>query len=246
MSRFAAVLRTVSERLDLPQPVKSRILLEMAGDLEDLYRHHLEEGFEEARAAELAEDAFAVSDEALKHLARVHESGSRFTDRLTRQVGSWWEKALLIVWVLAVVLLVATVAAEERFFLVVSPFVWPLLGLALGVFAFSLWKLYELFLKKPPDVRRLRSGLGVLLFFAGTSLAVSVCGLVYNLRWYAYHSWKGAPESVFEMFTAWILATSAMMIIGLVTAILAALMWLLLANLVTRSEHREVDALLGG
>jgi hypothetical protein len=245
MSRFAGVLRQVNDGLDLPQPTRSRILLEMAGDLEDLFQHHLSQGFDEAEAARRAEEAFVASDEALKHLARIHESGGRFTDRVTRQVGSLWEKVLLVVWVLAVIFLASTVATEERFFLIVSPFVWPIAGLAASTFGFTLWKLYELFVRKPPDVRRLRSGLSVLLFIAGASLAVSSCGLFYNMRWLAFRAFEGAPESVFRMAGGWFLATSSMMIIGLLTAILSALVWFLLANLVARAESREAVALLG-
>ena len=246
MSRFAAVLGQISERLDLPQPVKSRILLEIAGDMEDLYRHHLEQGLEEARAEELAEDSFVVSDDALRHLVRIHESSHRFSDRMAQQAGSWWEKGLLAVWVLGVLTLVAGVASQEDFFVVVSPFLWVLVGLAAVVFVFSLFKLRGLFSKRPPDIGKLRSGLGVLLFLAGLSLVVSVCGFFFHLRWYAFQTWEGGAEAVVRMFTTWTLAVSAMMIVGLLTAILAALMWFLLVNLVARVERREVDALLAG
>jgi hypothetical protein len=245
MSRFAPVLRRISAGLDLPQATKSRILLEMAGDMEDLYQHHLSRGSDEAEALRRAEEAFAASDEALKHLARVHERGGRFADRVTSQVGSIWEKALLLIWVLAVILLVGTVATEERFFVIVSPFIWPIAGLALAALALALRKLNELFLKKPPDVRRLRSGLSVLLFLAGASLAVSGCGLLYHMRWYADQAVEGAPETVFMMYAGWMLASSSMMIVGLLTAILTALVWFMLASLVSRAENREADTLLG-
>jgi hypothetical protein len=102
MSRFAKVLNKVSDALDLPQPTRSRIVLEMAGDLEDLYQHHLAQGLDEEQAARRAEEAFAASEEALKHLSRIHESGGGLADRVVLQAGSWWEKALLLIWLLAV------------------------------------------------------------------------------------------------------------------------------------------------
>ncbi len=244
MSRFAEVLKQVSDGLDLPQPTRSRILLEMAGDLEDAYRHHRSHGLDEQQAARRAEEAFAASDEALKHLARIHASRDGFTNLVTRQVGSPWEKVLLVVWALAAILLAGTIATEERFFLLVSPFVWPIAGLALTGFALSLWKLYQLFIRKPPDLKRLRSGLSALLFLGAASLAVSICGFFYHLRWYALQTWEGAPETVFGLFGNWTLAISSMMIIGLLTAILSALIWFLLVSMVARTESREADALL--
>jgi len=244
MSRFAGVLKKASDQLDLPQPTRSRILLEMAGDLEDLYEHHRSAGLDEDQAARRAEEAFAASDEALKHLARIHEANGGLTDRVARQAGSWWEKALLVVWLLAVILVAGAVVTEERFFVIVSPFVWPVAGLALAALVFSLRKLHELFLKKPTDPRRLREGLGVLLFLAAASLLVPLCGFFYHLRWYAFQTWDKAPEAVFTMYGNWTLAISSLMVISLLTAILTALVWFLLASLVARVENREADALL--
>lgn len=246
MSRFAGVLKKVSDGLDLPQPARSRILLEMAGDLEDLYEHHRGQGLDEDQAAQRAEEAFAVSDEALKHLARIHEANGGFTDRFARQAGTWWEKTLLVIWLLAVILVAGAVVTEVHFFVIISPFVWPIVALAATAFVFTLWRLHGLVLKKPSDPRRLRSGLGVLLFVAAASLMLSTCGFFYHLRWYAFQTWEKAPETVFMMFGNWTLAVSSMMIIGLLTAVFSALAWFLLANLVARLENREADALLAG
>lgn len=245
MSRFAAVLRRASDRLELPESIKSRILLEMAGDLEDLYQHHLDQGLDPAEAARRAEEAFATSDEALRHLANIHRSGpGRLTDRLTSPVETWWEKVLLVVLVAAFVAITATTATHERFFLVVSPFVWPIAGLAVAAFGVSLWKLYQVFFRRPADVRRLRSGLGGLLFVVVASLAVSVSGFFFHLYQYAARAFAGAPETVFRMYGVWALLTSTMMILGLLTAILTALVWFLLSNLVARIEQREATSLL--
>lgn len=244
MRRFTNVLRKAGDELNLPQGTKSRILLEMAGDLEDLYKHHLRQGVGEAEAERRAEDAFAASDEALKHLARIHESSGGLTERVARQAGTTWEKTLLVLWILVVILIAGGMATEERFFMIVSPFVWPLAGLALGGLVFTVWKLYELLLRKPLETRRLRAGLGVPLFLAAASLAVSACGFFYHLRWYAFQTWEAAPEGPFLMFTTWTLAISSMMIIGLLTTVLTALVWLLLTSMVARIENREAEALL--
>ena len=244
MSRFAGVLKKISDGLDLPQPTRSRILLEMAGDLEDLYEHHRAQGLDEEQAARRAEDAFAASDEALKHLARIHVADGGLTDRVTRQVGSWWEKALLVIWLLGVILVANAVVTKVHFFVIISRFVWPIVGLAAAALVIAVWKLYELFLKKPTDPRRFRSGLGALLFLAGASLALAVCGFFYHLRWYAFQVYDGGPEKVFGLLSNWLLAVSSLMIIGLLTAIFSALAWFLLTGLVARAENREAAALL--
>jgi hypothetical protein len=244
MRRFAKVLRRASDELDLPRATKSRILLEMAGDLEDLYQHHLARGLDSAEAEQRATDAFAASDEALKHLASIHESSGPWTDRVARQAGTAWGKALLVVWVVVVLLIAGRMATEPNFFLVVSPFVWPLAGLAIAGLAFTLWKLHQLFVRKPLDARGLRSGLGVPLFLAAASLALSVCGFFFHLRWYAFQTYEVAPDAPFLMFSTWTLAISSMMVLGLLTSVLTALLWFVLASMVARIENREAEALL--
>lgn len=193
-----------------------------------------------------AEEAFAASDEALRHLARIHQASGGFTDRVARQAGSWWEKALLVIWLLAGAVVAEAVVTEVHFFAIISPFVWLIAALAAAAVLFTLWKLYGLLLRKPPHPRRLRSGLGALLFLAAASLMLSVCGFFCYLRWYAFQTWERAPEAVIMMFGNWALAISSMMIVGLLTAIFSALAWFLLANLVARIENREAEALLAG
>ena len=242
MSRFSGVLRQVSDGLDLPQPTKSRILLEMAGDLEDLYQHHLAEGLDEHEAARRADEAFAATDEELKRLSRLHRS-SGLTDRVAQQVGSWWERLLLVIWVLAVLGIAGRVATTERFFRIVSPFLWPVVALAVAAFAIGIWKLYELS-RRPPTLDRLRSGLSSLPFIAAASVAIALCGLFYHLQWWAFAASDGPEERVFLLAGPWILAVSSLMVVSLLTAVLASLVWFLLARLVARIEHREAEALL--
>ena len=66
MSRFAELLGRTAARLDIPQPARSRVLLELAGDLDALYEHYRGLGLEEdeasRRVAERSKDAPPESD----------------------------------------------------------------------------------------------------------------------------------------------------------------------------------------
>ena len=44
MKQFTPILKRINERLNLPQPTKSRIILEITCDLEDAYDFYLENG----------------------------------------------------------------------------------------------------------------------------------------------------------------------------------------------------------
>jgi hypothetical protein len=91
MSRFTDLLRRTNDRLDLPQPVKSRILLKIASDLDDMYRHFIGQGIAGNEAVRRVEEKFELSDNALRELVQVHESPfrkflSRFSESFTTTI----------------------------------------------------------------------------------------------------------------------------------------------------------------
>ncbi len=240
MSRFQAILQHTDERLILPRATRSRILLEMAADMEDLFQHYRAEGLEEAAAARKAEEAVAVSDDALERLLAVHRSGlDRFSDRLAGHVGGGWERlfsgALLV---FAVLMAWQPLLAGGSFLSSASVFVWPLLALDVIALGIVVTKLHSLAVRRDHRIRSLRSGLGTLLFVAAGSLAVGVTGLLFELFFFL----RGFAAG--QLDKGWPIAVSTMMIVAMVTAILAALAWFVLSRWVARIENHEADELL--
>lgn len=245
MNPFSKILQEASDRLQIPEPSKSRILLEMASDLQDSYELYLSQGLDEAEAARKARETFGTSDEALKHLVHIHSSGLGSTaDRLSGQVGTWWEKVLLVVLLLFEAFLALRVLSQEEFFRFVSPFVWPIAGLALIAVLLVVWKLRQIFSSSGTDAKHLRTGLGTLVFCAGASLVIAGSGFLFHLQRFFRANAETAPESVFMNFAGWMIGVSSMMTIGLLTAILVALVWFVLSGLVARAERRQIAALL--
>jgi hypothetical protein len=246
MKRFARVLSEAHDQLNIPEPSRTRVLLEMSADLEDSYQFHLSQGCDEAEATRRAEEAFGTSEEALKHLTRIHESGlGGMQNRLSGQIGRLWEKLLLVLIVAFEIFAAVKIVSHEAFFMFLSPFLWPIAGLALAALALTAWKLYQIFLRPDSDVREIRSGLGALLFFAGASVAVTGLGFLFHIQRFFRLNYELAPESLFMNFAGWMATISFMMILGLLLAMLTALIWFVLINLAARSERREVEELLG-
>lgn len=245
MNRFARVLNEARAQLEIPEPSRTRVLLEMAADLEDSFQAYLNQGMEEAEAERRAEEAFGTSEEALKHLARIHESGmGGMTDRVVGHVGKLWERFLLVLLLVFEIWLAVRVLTDRSFFVYMSPFLWPIAVLALCAFLFTGWKLLQIFSKSGGDIRRLREGLGALLFCAGASLAVAACGFLFHMQRFFRLNFEKAPESLFMNFAGFMIQISSMMTIGLFTSVLSALVWFLLAGLVARAEMRQMDSML--
>ena len=168
MSRFAAELRAISERVSLPQPARARILTEMAGDLEDLYQAYLGRGLSEDEAARQALDHLDLSDETMRELARVHGGWfRRLSDSVAERAGTPWEKALLGVLVLGTIGLSGAVVQAVPMSRAAGPWLVPIMCVAFVTLVIGVWKSYVLFLRGDHRPRRLRKGLGPLL---GTTL----------------------------------------------------------------------------
>jgi hypothetical protein len=129
MTRFADTLRRLNDKLDLPQPVRSRILLEIDSDLNALYQHFRDSGLSEETARRQAVEHCDLSDEALAELVDVHTSWfRRFLDRFSVQAQTRWERAFLILLLVFVAAVTAPLVVSIRVFEVASFAVWPVLG----------------------------------------------------------------------------------------------------------------------
>ena len=96
MNEFGSVLRSLSDRLDLPQPARSRVLIEVAADLTDLEAVYIERGSTPEQAREQALERLDLSDEAIRELVRVHGSPlRRGLDRLGERGRRRWERMAL-------------------------------------------------------------------------------------------------------------------------------------------------------
>ena len=97
MSWKREVLLQIDARLDLPQPARSRVILEIAADLEDTSRMLMERGHSPEEAREQAIRRFEPRGDALREITTVHAAGlQRFLGRFSGAGRRRWERALLV------------------------------------------------------------------------------------------------------------------------------------------------------
>lgn len=131
--RFARVLDRVNRELALPEPERSRILQEMASDLEDLYETYRERGMSEAEAVRQAEAALAASADTLAELIRIHTSlHRRLVERYAERGRHGAEKLLLGLLAAATLTWVAVVQLTQALD-GASTFFWAVLAVAAAV-----------------------------------------------------------------------------------------------------------------
>lgn len=244
MSRFSGLLREISERLDLPQPDKSHILLEVASDLEDMYLFFREKGLGEEEAARRAEERLDLSDEALAELVEIHESGLRkLLGRISEQARSRWERVLLAMAVIVIAAYSGRRILSAELYERASRFVWPILLFALAALVITIWQIYKLYLKKDHDTRTLGVGLPWLIAPGAASLLTALIGVLYEFHRSAGIAVEEVDRSlVFLVECA--LRSSAMLMVGLVAAIAIGIVWFVLMNKVRSIEIAEAAWLI--
>ncbi len=244
MSRFAKTLNTINDRLDLPHPARSRVILEIAADLEDLFRHFRDQGLSEDDAKRRAEEHCDLSDEALAQLVAVHGSPyRRFLDRLGGQARSRWERAVLSVILLVVAAGTGRALAGSDLFRAAGPFVWPVLACTAIAITIGLAKLYAVYLRQDHRPSRLRRGLGALPALAAADIVIGVYGYSWTL-YLLLRAMAEDPVRALPRLAGSLLAGSATVVVCLLSALLCAIFWYVLQDRVARIEEAEASLLL--
>lgn len=246
MQRFAPVLQRLSDALALPQPQKSRVVLEMAADLEALYAHYRARGLGEEESARRAEEKVLADPETLEQLKRLHTTGYRrwlngFSGRVQRRIdfAAIGLGSLLLAALLLGLLAPALVAPAP------NPYLWLVLGVAVVAVGLTAARVYTLFLKRDHDPARLHDGLPTLLFLGALTPALGAVGVAHGARLTALalgDARLGDPAPV--VITGAIGRDAALLTLSLLVALLAALAWFLLVNRVAAIERAEAAHLL--
>jgi len=244
MSRFTAVLRDLSDRLSLPQPARSRILLEVSGDLEALFQSFLERGLSEEDAEREALAHIDLSSDAIQDLGRVHGGWfRRFVDTLAHRAGPRWERALLVLLILGGVVLSGSLLNAVPMSRAAGIWLLPVGCAALGALIVAVWKGYVLLLLRDHRPRRLRRGLGALV-----GLSVLQVFLAFGGVWFtgigAVRLITHEPLQAGVVTMQWLQHSLALLILGLSLGLLGGLVWFFLLTRVVSIEHQEATALL--
>ncbi|MFC1484004.1 hypothetical protein ACFL5M_02335 [Candidatus Neomarinimicrobiota bacterium] len=244
MSRFIQLLQRINHDLDVAQPVKSRIILEIHADLNDLYELYCEQGMEEADAQQQAEQRCNVSEQAVEQLKAVHASGvRRAMDRLSEQAQSRVERIGLVTIMAVLAILSGRIIFTSGFMAQTSTFIWGALAIAVLAGAIGIAKAYRFYLKRDHRTRTLRNGLSSILFLAGGGFVNGLFGYLYEM-YRAVHRSAADFEGVWLYIIDWLVRGSSAAIVSLWVCILSAALWYLLETKAVRIERAEAESLL--
>jgi hypothetical protein len=254
MNRFKETLQEINQRLVLPQPLKSRVMLEMSADLNDAYDYFIQQGKNPMQAQKMAEEKFTLTDQSIKELAMMHQSFFRkLADSTSQYRINILEKACVAIILFILAYLSVSVLLSENFKMFASIYNWPILGFTLSAISFFLYKSYVLYLKKDHQPLEIRRGLTVLLLFGGLSFFTSFMGyfidLLYladtpfiflnNLMLVTISATDGISIEFLRQMANWFSQTMAMIMFGMLSTILSAVFWIILEHKVIKIEIAE-------
>jgi len=258
MNRFKHLLTFINQRLKLPQPTKSRILLEIAADLQDLFQFYLQKGYDETTAAKMAEEKINLTDETLNELIQVHQSFfRRLMDRLPAKMLTKWERAVFVIMLLFLAAMSKTIVFSSDFLIQASRLVWPVLILFSITMIYSIPQFYNLFIKRNHVVKKLRKQaniiltLGILNLFFGIMCYLTeifnagsrVVLFVHHLMHIIYVTPENSDQTLIEI-TSWMMKSSSLVMVTLIVTIFTAIIWYTLMNKILKIEQAEALVLL--
>ncbi len=244
MNRFVKVLRELDEQLALPQAARSRVLLEVAADLEAAFELAVQGGLSEDEAEAAVVHDFKPTENTLAQLERIHGGPIvRLLDGISAQARDVWERTILAALACLVLLVSGCLLVDLRVFNVAGGWAWVLAVMTSVVLLVAVIKAYELHLRQDHRPRTLRRGLIVMVALALMQVAAGL-GLVVVEG----YSWLTALISIGPANMADPLSQlariSALATIALLGAIVSALVWFYLGQKVADIEEQEAELLL--
>jgi len=258
MKDLTIYLRQIALRLNLSQPLKSRILLEIKADFEDAYNNNLTNGFDEITAVEMAKEQFLLSEKAINDLIEIHSTPlKKFFDRLSMKNRFRFERIVLFLFMLFLAFFSARLIVKFDFHHYYSPFMLPIAGIGFYVFAKALEKIFMIFVLRKHDSRNLRQGLGVIPVMTGLNVFLGAAGYfhemyksggifsnsIFSFVWTLHSRLPGSVMQNQHLLDSAI-RSSGLILICLFVVIIAALIWFSLESAIRFIEVAEMSIYL--
>ena len=244
MDKFNSILKSISEKIELPQPMKSKILLEISADLNDTFESYIEQGFSEKEAIREAENKFNLDEDSIEKLIQVYNSGIyKWLNNISQRTRNKWERIAIIVIILFSLFFVGKLIFTTHFFLKTSVFVLPVLAVSFLTTIFILIKYYQIFILKDHNINRLRSHLPTILFLGGASLLIGVIGLFIDL-FITVSRISSDLKNILTYFMDWLIRSSSYLMICLIIVIFLFVLWHILYTKVCKIEHYATEHLI--
>lgn len=241
--KFVPALRRISAELVLPEPARSRVLLEMAADLEALYEHFRAMGLPEDEALERAGERLLASSEAIDGLVRLHTTAyQRLVSHAVSAVRSGFDLLLFVAGVLPLLVMSVFVVLEYSLALSGGPMRWTMLVLGGAVAGLATRKAHQILIIGERAPGRLNRGVPILLLLAAVTPVVGCIGFLVSIASIPNGLARGGAPLV---VLAPVVEAGSVFASSILLGMAAAVVWYVIVKRVARIEKEESALLLG-
>jgi hypothetical protein len=244
MKKFAAALMKIDKVLSIPQPSRSRVILEISADMQDLYEHYISQGLDDEQAMNRTVAEFDLSAEEVAAIARVHDSSlKRFLDRFSARSRSNLERTALALAMIPVSVVGYRLVVSGGMFKDSGIWIWPLLAGAIAALALGVSKWYGLFVVKDHNIRAVRKKLNLVIYIALGQLGTGVVGMYVNL----FQTWvtSSTDKSMAIPYLAhWLQKSSALLSAAMIAALVSGLIWVVNSGKAVSIEQYESELIM--
>jgi hypothetical protein len=258
MKEFKEILLKINEKLNVPQPVKSRILLEISTDMQDLYQHYISKGELSHTAVKMVKDRFDLDEQNLSELVSLHQTPiKKFVDKLNLGEGTSFKLVLIYVLIVSILALGIYSITSTPFFAQSSGYVYPVGAIGILTLFFIFCKFFQLYLIKDHTMKSLWIGMSVIIFGTILTFLTGVIGFFKELSLTLHRVFvplhdlvfeiapqHGIDDSVYREIVQWSLRISSLMIVTLGMTLALIMLWLLVIRKTKIIEKLEVQNLL--
>lgn len=246
MSEFSSHIRQFSSRLPLPEPTRSRVLLEMAADMEDLLQHYLAQGLRKDKAVQAVEEHFDLSEDALRELVHVHTSPfQRSLDGLSGQIRSPWERGALVLVAIVVMLGLVRHLFHLPLYQAASPLAFILLAILALAVGIGIRRAFLLFgpVSRATGKPSHRRGGGSLPLLALLLLGMGFSGVWVELYRTALVV-RADTTYALVYLVKWLHLACATLVVALSGALLVGLFWFFLETRASQLDERAASSMM--
>ena len=244
MNNINTVLHAIYDRLALPQPVRTRVLLELSGDMEDMKKLYVDHGMSDEDAEKRVLESFDLSDDALEELVKIHcRPLRRFLDHLSFQSRGILERMALVSLAVLCVMILIKGLMTQKILSEAGPLAWPVFAALVGAVLSTSAKLYQLHILQDHRPHPIRRFINLPLGLAGIGLGLGFLGM-YGHIFYARFAGGTTIEAVRHLAVA-VHRSAALLTISMSTSLLGAIMWFVSTHTIARLEEDEASLRLG-
>jgi len=243
---FLPTLRELEPHLEVPIPVRVRILAELEFDLEALWTQLVMDGIDGDEARNRAVEALVPDAGTVQELESLHAPlYKRATERLRDDRLRFYERCALALVTGSVVVGEAVALLHADLLKDPSPFLWPVLGLGALLLAVILAKAFQLWIKG--DHRNPAVGVREILLLSAFLLVLGVCGTLVDLIHLA-GSLEAASDQASILILGGTVRESTLLSMSILLSLGGSLSWFVLRQWLSlvRGAHLGILGIEGG